>query len=180
MTSSQTNRNRPLKTKRRPALYALAAVACVVVVTAVGLGAASLLSNDSPQPPQAGEASPVEDGESIAEDAAGSADSAEESSAPTPSASAPDITPTGVALRDGNITVALSWEQGTGEEAVHYVVGGPTGGEESTMASVPAGESRVEITGLNPDVEYCFRVVAVQSTEVSAASERVCTERTEN
>ncbi|MBV2365743.1 protein kinase domain-containing protein [Streptomonospora nanhaiensis] len=178
MTSSQTNRNRPLKTKRRPALYALAAVACVVVVTAVGLGAASLLSNDSPLPPQAGEASPVEDGESIAEDAAGSADSAEESNAPTPSASAPDIAPTGVALRDGNITVALSWEQGSGEEAVHYVVGGPTGGEESTMASVPAGENRVEITGLNPDVEYCFRVVAVQSTEVSAASERVCTERT--
>ncbi|WP_247612811.1 fibronectin type III domain-containing protein [Nocardiopsis dassonvillei] len=88
-----------------------------------------------------------------------------------------DIAPTGVELTDDTYSVSLSWTDNTGGATPHFVVGGPTGAGSTTMADVDAGVAEVEVSGLNPEVEYCFRVVAVQSTDEVAPSEQVCTDR---
>ncbi|GAA4942396.1 hypothetical protein GCM10023224_25960 [Streptomonospora halophila] len=186
--------NRKRRRAGRVALYALAASALLAVVAGAAWLASPLLSSapaSSGHPPAAAEASPEPSappagGGPLAADDAEAADAAEDAAQdasdgtePSGDATGPaDIAPTSVEIRDGTISVALSWADSTGGAATHHVVGGPVGaGEDSGMASVPAGETSVEITGLNPDVEYCFRVVAVQSIDLAAASKEVCTDR---
>ncbi|MFY7065183.1 protein kinase domain-containing protein [Nocardiopsis changdeensis] len=109
---------------------------------------------------------------------------AESSGGPEPGASAPPaddpavaLAPADVALTDDLVAVSLTWTDNTGGESAHVIVGGPADTRGTSMARTEAGESSVEISGLNPEVEYCFQVVAVHSTEVLAPSEEVCTDR---
>jgi hypothetical protein len=153
------------------------AIAFAVVGGGLGLWGTALLSDGGPERPGGGApaATAEEDGrgEEAAEDAVtGDAQGGESAEA------AQEIAPTGVELRDGTISVTLTWTDNTGGDVPHYIVGGPVDAEEASMADVPAGETEVEITGLNPEVEYCFRVVAVESLDAAAPSERVCTDRT--
>ncbi|WP_461002338.1 protein kinase domain-containing protein [Streptomonospora sediminis] len=186
---------RPRRRVRRTALYALAVAALMVAVSGAAWWASSLLPSVLPQSQQplagadssAAPSGPTGDGKPAPEDT-GAADAAEDAArdvAEDPGAEAtqaPDaaeMAPTSVRIvRDGTISVELSWTDNSGGTATHHVVGGPVGAEEVTsMASVPLGETGIEITGLNSEAEYCFRVVAVQSTDVSAASKQVCTDR---
>ncbi|GAA0997720.1 hypothetical protein GCM10009551_065550 [Nocardiopsis tropica] len=144
----------------------------LVLVTVVAVGALLVTGRDSgapsaeaPAPAGGGGAAPEVPG-----GAAGGDGPAEEAD---PSA----IAPTGVEVADDLVGVSLSWTDNTGGSAPHFVVGGPVGARTTSMANVPAGASTVDVSGLNPEVEYCFRVVAVRSTDVMAPSEEVCTDR---
>jgi hypothetical protein len=143
----------------------------LVLVTVVAVGALLVTGRDSgapvaeaPAPAEGGGAAPEVPG------AAGGNGPAEEAD---PSA----IAPTGVEVADDLVGVSLSWTDNTGGSTPHFVVGGPVGARTTSMANVPAGASTVDVSGLNPEVEYCFRVVAVRSTDVMAPSEEVCTDR---
>ncbi|QBI56325.1 protein kinase domain-containing protein [Streptomonospora litoralis] len=197
---------RPRRRVGRAALFALALAALLVAVSGLAWWASSLLPSLMPDapPPQAGaepsaqrQAEPsAPGGQAPAADAPGGAQAAEDaaqdaegdgggaaaagarSPQPSPGTSPADFAPTDVELRDGNISVMLTWADNTRGAATHFIVGGPVGADEdTTMAGLAAGETDVEITGLNPEVEYCFRVVAVRSTELAATSEEVCTDR---
>ncbi|MDA8370213.1 MAG: protein kinase [Nocardiopsaceae bacterium] len=177
---------KPRSGNRRLGLYALAAVA-LIVVSLLGLGASYLLGSpsapeeraDAAQAPEAEEGEKSEEGKEGKEEIADEevADAVEDAEEESPPASAEDIAPTGVKMRDGTISVALSWTDNTGGAMPHYIVGGPVGSEVATMADIASGGTKAEVNGLNPDLEYCFRVVAVQSTDVMAPSAEVCTDR---
>jgi serine/threonine protein kinase len=86
-------------------------------------------------------------------------------------------TPQQVRITDRQVAAALTWRDGSGGKASYYVVGGPTGRTPTTLAEVPTGDTRVEVSGLNPAVNYCFTVVAVLNVDQVAAAAPVCTKR---
>jgi len=145
----------------------------LVLVTVVAVGAL-LITGRGSEAPSAQTPGPVAGGEGAPEVPGGTAGAGGDG---PPEESAPAIAPTGVEVSDDLVGVSLSWTDNTGGAAPHFVVGGPVGARTSSMANVPAGSSTVDVSGLNPEVEYCFRIVAVQSTDVMAPSEEVCTDR---
>ncbi|GAA1785647.1 protein kinase domain-containing protein [Actinomadura chokoriensis] len=86
-------------------------------------------------------------------------------------------TPRQVRIVDRQILVTLTWEDASDGRAAHYVVGGPRGRTPTRLAEAAAGTSKVEISGLNPTVDYCFAVVAVLTIDQVAATKPVCTAR---
>lgn len=140
------------------------ALVLVVVLAGVAVLVRGLGGDDSPSPsPEAG-----------AESSGGSEPGA---SAPPADDPAVALAPADIALTDDLVAVSLTWTDNTGGESPHVVVGGPADTRGTSMARTEAGESSVVVSGLNAEVEYCFQVVALHSTDVLAPSEEVCTDR---
>ncbi|GAA2104382.1 hypothetical protein GCM10009780_55650 [Actinomadura alba] len=107
-------------------------------------------------------------------------------SAPAPAPSGPLVTPRGdlrhtpgqVRIADRQIVVGLSWRDRSDGKAAYYVVGGPLGRTPTTLAEVPAGGTKTEISGVNPAANYCFTVLAILDVDQVAAADPVCTKRT--
>ncbi|OLT27833.1 hypothetical protein BJF83_17230 [Nocardiopsis sp. CNR-923] len=148
--------------KRLTGVLTLAGLAVLVVLT-LGAGGYVLSSSLSSSGAPEAEPSDAAEGEST--------EPAVEDGEDTRPETGTDIAPTDVAVVDESFSVSLSWTDNTGGDTPHYVVGGPVGGASSSMADVESGEAEVEISGLNPTVEYCFRVVAVESADVLAPSQ---------
>ncbi|MDQ0365476.1 fibronectin type III domain-containing protein [Catenuloplanes indicus] len=87
--------------------------------------------------------------------------------------------PADVALTDDGEAIALTWTDPTDGTVSFIVAGGRAGEELKPMANLPPGRVRYEVNGLNPDLDYCFTVVAVYGTDAAqvAASEQRCTAR---
>ncbi|MDP9792312.1 tetratricopeptide (TPR) repeat protein [Catenuloplanes nepalensis] len=87
--------------------------------------------------------------------------------------------PADVVLTDDGEAIELTWTDPTSGTVSFIVAGGRAGEELKPMANLPPGRVRYEINGLNPDLDYCFTVVAVYGTDASqvAASEQRCTAR---
>ncbi|WP_160147062.1 protein kinase domain-containing protein [Thermomonospora echinospora] len=143
--------------RRRSAYFAAAAIGLVlgllVIIPALGGG-----GSEKPRPGASGSA-PAPEGTLI-----------------EPRANGPH-SPQQVRITDRQVAAALTWRDGSGGKASYYVVGGPTGRTPTTLAEVPVGSTRTEISGLNPGVNYCFTVVAVLSVDQVAAATPVCTKR---
>ncbi|MEV0136556.1 fibronectin type III domain-containing protein [Dactylosporangium sp. NPDC050688] len=92
-------------------------------------------------------------------------------------ATVPQIAPEDVRLADERVAVTLTWRDQTAGEAVFYVLGAPAGGTPSTLANAARGTTTVRVNGLNPDVNYCFVLLAVLSVDEMAPSNEVCTNR---
>jgi serine/threonine protein kinase len=153
---------------RIPAGVLTAAGIVLVVVTLVLGGFVALRSfSGSGQ-------EPVAEGEGGTDGSARGQDAQEGGSG---SGAGADLAPTGVELSDESFSVSLTWTDNSGGETPHVVVGGPVGAAPTTMADSESGTETVTISGLNADVDYCFRVVAVQSADVLAPSGEVCTDR---
>ncbi|GAB3155741.1 hypothetical protein GCM10027290_52480 [Micromonospora sonneratiae] len=87
--------------------------------------------------------------------------------------SAPEVTN----LHDERVAVTLAFADRTEGKAAFYVVGGPVGLQPTTLAEAPRGSTSVRINAVNPEVDYCFVVVAVLSVDQVAPSVQVCTAR---
>jgi hypothetical protein len=98
---------------------------------------------------------------------------AELPSASLVAASAPKVT----AVQDDRVAVTLAFADQSGGKAAFYVVGGPVGLQPTTLAEAARGSTSVRINAVNPEVDYCFVVVAVLSVVEVAASVQVCTSR---
>jgi hypothetical protein len=85
--------------------------------------------------------------------------------------------PEDVRLADERFAVTLSWRDVSDGNAIVYVVGGPRGKTPSTMASAARGATSVRVNGVNPEVDYCFRLVAAFSVDEVATSAESCTAR---
>ncbi|MFG2084854.1 hypothetical protein [Spirillospora sp. NPDC048824] len=172
---------------RRSVLMALV----VVVVIAVGIGAAGLIGGDwadegrtqagsSPEPSPAKAAQPSESAKPQSSQAApppASKSPEVPSSAPTAVRPVKQYTPGALRIVDGRISIQVTWQDRSAGRASHYVVGGPTGRPPTTLASTPPGTARVEVTALNPGVDYCLTVVAVVDVDRVAQAKPVCTHR---
>ncbi|MBV2366090.1 hypothetical protein [Streptomonospora nanhaiensis] len=77
---------------------------------------------------------------------------------------------------DAEVSVVLTWT-GHGGDDVYNIMGGPKGEPAVLLADTRPPAEEIELVGLNPDVDYCFTVVAVISGEETKASEEVCTDR---
>ncbi|MBB4957124.1 hypothetical protein [Micromonospora polyrhachis] len=86
---------------------------------------------------------------------------------------APEITN----IQDERIAVTLTFVDRSEGVAAFYVVGGPTGRQATTLAEAPRASTSVRVNAVNPDVDYCFVVVAVLSVDKVAPSVQVCTSR---
>ncbi|MDA0563687.1 hypothetical protein LG943_04975 [Streptomonospora sp. S1-112] len=77
---------------------------------------------------------------------------------------------------DTEVSVLLTW-RGHDADDVYNIMGGPEGEPSVLLADTRPPAEEVELVGLNPDVDYCFTVVAVVSGEETESSEEVCTNR---
>ncbi|MFI6575543.1 protein kinase [Nocardiopsis sp. NPDC050513] len=150
----------PMPSRRWP-LYAAVAGA-VLVLAAVAVGVVVVVRSGADPGPSAADpsASPSDDA----------------SDAPRANVVA-EAAPTGVELEDSGATVVLTWEDNTGGEAAHHVVGGPLGSVPASLAAVVPGETEAAVDGLDADGDYCFTVIAVVSVDEVAYADEVCTAR---
>ncbi|WP_211717208.1 fibronectin type III domain-containing protein [Nocardiopsis sp. MG754419] len=80
-------------------------------------------------------------------------------------------------LEDTGHTVLVTWTDNTDPAADHQVIGGPAGETPGNLAAAEPGSGQARVSGLEPDREYCFVVIAVLSVDEIAPSEQACTER---
>ena len=148
---------------RRPFVLAAALVAGIGVAAAVV--AATLPRGSAESPAPAGSAAPP----------AASAPSAAGPAAPGTGAGAG--APAGVQLRDNRDSVTLTWTYPKDSEGPVLISGGRRGEAQRAFQQLPAGSSDYMVYGLNEQLNYCFTVAVVHSTDKVAASEVVCTAR---
>ncbi|MDG4765694.1 tetratricopeptide repeat protein [Solwaraspora sp. WMMD406] len=96
--------------------------------------------------------------------------------APNPPAAAGDP-PTEVALTDDGVAVTLTWTDPTAGSVPFIVASGRAGAQLGALATINPGQTLFTINGLSPDLDYCFAVLAVYSTDEYAPSAQVCTDR---
>jgi Tetratricopeptide repeat/Fibronectin type III domain len=92
----------------------------------------------------------------------------------------PGAAPTDVKLRDEGATVTLTWTDPTSGTVPFFVEVGKPGTQLQLYSTLPQGETRYSVAGLNPRLDYCFSVIAVYGTNVVAPSNLVCTQRAGN
>lgn len=103
--------------------------------------------------------------------------SGENEAPPAPALQVEEAAPTDLGLEDSGHTVLVTWTDNTEPAANHQVIGGPAGQTPGNLADAEPGSGQARVSGLEPDQEYCFVVVAVLSVEEIAPSEQVCTDR---
>jgi hypothetical protein len=85
--------------------------------------------------------------------------------------------PTGLTLRDGRNSVALTWTYPAEAEGPVMVTGGRAGEPQRAFQTLAAGTTTYTVHGLPERVDYCFTVAVVYSTDQIARSAPVCTTR---
>ncbi|HEX5540614.1 MAG TPA: tetratricopeptide repeat protein [Micromonospora sp.] len=96
---------------------------------------------------------------------------------PTTPSAEPAEPPTGLALRDTRDAVTLTWIYPSGAEGPIVVSGGRDGQPPRAFQELPPGTARHILYGLNPNLDYCFSVAVVYSTDQISRSGTVCTTR---
>ncbi|PZM98038.1 MAG: tetratricopeptide repeat protein [Actinobacteria bacterium] len=100
-----------------------------------------------------------------------------EISTPLDSSLSPGAPPTNLQLRDNRDNVALSWTYPPGAEGPVLIAGGRRGQQPRVFQELPPGTASYVAYGLNGDMDYCFTVAVVYSTELIGRSGPVCTNR---
>lgn len=100
--------------------------------------------------------------------------------APSSGVTTPGAAPTDVKLRDDGGTVTLTWTDPSSGTVPFFVEVGRPGAQLQLYSTLPQGETKYRVVGLNPHLDYCFSVIAVYGTNVVAPSNLVCTQRAGN
>lgn len=85
--------------------------------------------------------------------------------------------PTDVRLRDKGSSVQVTWSDPANGTTSFIISGGHPGEVLKPMGQVSPGQTTFGLNGLNPDLDYCFAVVAVYSTKDFSSSPQACTSR---
>lgn len=149
---------------RRPFVLAAILVAAVGVAAAVVAVTLPRGDADTPAPARSAPAAQVP------------AASAPAASAPT-GAGAGAGAPANVVLRDNRDSVTLTWTYPKGSEGPVLISGGRAGQDRRAFQQLPAGSADYVVYGLNEQLDYCFTVAVVHSTDDVATSAPVCTAR---
>jgi hypothetical protein len=96
---------------------------------------------------------------------------------PSASSATTHLAPANVHLRDGGVSVTLTWTDPASGRIPFVVAGGRAGEQSRAFQTLPAGSTAYTVNGLNPGLDYCFTVVAVYTTNEVATSALVCTQR---
>ena len=161
---------------RQPFVLAAALVAGIGVAAAVV--AATLPRGDAATtaPPPA--SAPAGSAPAVSAPAVSApAGSAEGPAAATSAPAAAAGAPAGVALQDNRDSVTLTWAYPKGAEGPVLISGGRRGQAQRAFQQLPAGSADYVVYGLDGQLDYCFTVSVVHSTDRVAASPPVCTAR---
>lgn len=85
--------------------------------------------------------------------------------------------PTDLKLRDEGASITITWTDPSGGTVPFLIAGGRAGQPTKPMGSTSAGDTSFTVHALNPNLDYCFAVLAVYSTEKYGHSQLICTER---
>ncbi|MDT4991911.1 MAG: hypothetical protein QOH97_1803 [Actinoplanes sp.] len=85
--------------------------------------------------------------------------------------------PSDVRLRDYGTSISVYWSDPANGTTSFIVSGGRPGDVLKPMGQVSPGQTTFGLNGLNPDLDYCFAIVAVYSTKDFASSPQACTSR---
>jgi hypothetical protein len=85
--------------------------------------------------------------------------------------------PTDVRLTDSGTSVVVSWSDPTDGTVSFLVTFGHPGQQLSVAGKPGPGVERFELQSLNPQIDYCFTVVAVYGPNEFATSAQACTSR---
>lgn len=85
--------------------------------------------------------------------------------------------PTELSLRDDLTSVTLTWTDPSGGTVPFVVAAGQAGQQLGAKGQVEPGRTSYTLNGLSAEVDYCFTVLAVYSTETFTTSGQVCTNR---
>jgi hypothetical protein len=85
-----------------------------------------------------------------------------------------------VRLRDYGASVQLFWTDPANGRTSFMVTGGRPGEQLRPMGQVGPTTTSFNLNGLNPELDYCFAVVAVYSSTQFATSPQSCTSRTKS
>ncbi|MCU7727705.1 fibronectin type III domain-containing protein [Actinoplanes sp. KI2] len=85
--------------------------------------------------------------------------------------------PTGVALTDQGSRIRLAWTDPAGGSVSFLVAMAHPGEQLKPVSTLGPGTTSFEISALNPNLNYCFAVVAVYRNNKFATSEQACTNR---
>ena len=107
---------------------------------------------------------------------ADSGEKSDESDVPTLSGPAP----ADVRLRDYGASVQLFWSDPANGRTSFMITGGRPGEQLKPMGQVGPTTTAFNLNGLNPELDYCFAIVAVYSTSQFATSPQSCTSRTKS
>lgn len=99
------------------------------------------------------------------------------SAAGTPSGVPSAPPPTELSLRDDLTSVTLTWTDPSGGVVPFVVAAGQAGQQLGAKDRVEPGRTSYTLNGLSAEVDYCFTVLAVYSTETFTTSGQVCTNR---
>jgi hypothetical protein len=83
---------------------------------------------------------------------------------------------TGVALRDEQRSVTITWQDPSGGKAVARLVVSRDG-QELFVGDVAAGVDHYRLDGLSPDLNLCATVTLLYNGVAAPASDPVCTDR---
>lgn len=97
----------------------------------------------------------------------------------TPSAApaSPGSPPGTVRLVDRRDSILLSWTYPAGAEGPVVIAGGRSRDTQRTFQELPAGTDSYVAYGLSRNIDYCFTVAVVWSTDTVARAAPVCTRR---
>ncbi|MFV2107175.1 tetratricopeptide repeat protein [Micromonospora sp. LOL_015] len=85
--------------------------------------------------------------------------------------------PTALRLTDDTTAVTLTWSDPTAGTVPFIVASGRSGQQLGALATVNPGQTVFTVNGLNPELDYCFAVLAVYSADEYVPSDQVCTDR---
>ncbi len=85
--------------------------------------------------------------------------------------------PAGLRLVDEGTNVTLDWQDPANGTVSFFVTMGHRGEQLTAMANLGPGTVRYQLHALNPQIDYCFAVVAVYAANDVAISSQVCTNR---
>ena len=93
-------------------------------------------------------------------------------------ATTPAEPPQRVQITELGDAIRVTWVDPADGRVAFMVTGGRKGEALKLMAQLDPGTTRYTVNGLNPQLDYCFVVLAAYSVDQVAASEQVCTART--
>jgi hypothetical protein len=85
--------------------------------------------------------------------------------------------PTGVAIKDEGTAIKVTWKDPAGGRVSFLVAMAQPGQQLKPVGTLGPGQTSYEINALNPNVNYCFAVVAVYRDNKFATSQQACTDR---
>ena len=85
--------------------------------------------------------------------------------------------PSGVALKDQGSRILVTWKDPTSGTVSFMIAMAHPGEQLKPVATLGPGQTSYEMSALNPELNYCFAVVAVYRDNKFATSEQACTER---